>query len=146
MNFHRVDYPKYLPEAFRGLAAVSTNLHNGKLGKELLELLSLRVSQINGCAFCMDMHGTALRKAGVEPRKLDTVAGWRDSRFFDAREGAALAWAEALTTLPAGAPSDAYYEALGDHFDEHEIAELTMAVAAINAWNRLGVGLQPILP
>ncbi|WP_454831233.1 carboxymuconolactone decarboxylase family protein [Pseudoxanthomonas wuyuanensis] len=145
-KFHRVDYPKYLPEAFRSLVAVSTNLHNGKLGKELPELLFLRVSQINGCAFCLDMHTTALRKAGTEQRKIDTVAGWRDSRFFDSREGAALAWAEALTTLPAGAPSDAVYENLTKHFDEHEIAELSMAVAAINAWNRLGVGLQPILP
>ena len=124
----------------------STAVHNGVLGKEFLELIFLRVSQINGCAFCMDMHGGALRKAGVEPRKLDTLAGWRDSRFFDAREGAALAWAEQLTTLPSGAPADATYEALKDHFDEPGIAELTMAVATINAWNRLGVGMQPILP
>ena len=94
----------------------------------------------------LDPEGTALRKAGVEPRKLDTLAGWRDSRFFDAREGAALAWAEQLTTLPSGAPADATYEALKDHFDESGIAELTMAVATINAWNRLGVGMQPILP
>ena len=146
MKFHRVEYPKYLPEAFRSLIDISTRLHHGKLGKEFVELIFLRVSQINGCAFCMDMHGTALRKAGVEPRKLDTVAGWRESRFFDAREGAALAWAEALAHLPAGAPSEATYQALTEHFDEHEIAELTMAIASINAWNRLGVGLQPALP
>lgn len=145
-KFHRVDYPRLVPEAFRGLYAASTALHGGALGKEFLELVFLRVSQINGCAFCMDMHSTALRRAGVEPRKLDTVAGWRDSRFFDAREGAALAWAEQLTTLPSGAPADATYEALQAHFDEQGIAELTMAVATINAWNRLGVGLQPVLP
>jgi alkylhydroperoxidase family enzyme len=88
----------------------------------------------------------ALRKAGVEQRKLDTVAGWRESRFFDARERAALAWAEALTHLRDGAPADAVYEALKAHFDESGIAELTMAIATINAWNRLGVGLQPELP
>ena len=146
MKFHRVDYPKHVPEAFRSLYALSTALHNGALGKEFLELVFLRASQINCCAYCMDMHSTALRKAGVETRKLDTLAGWRDSRFFDAREGAALAWAEQLTTLPAGAPADATYEALKAHFDEHGIAELTMAVATINAWNRLGVGMQPILP
>ncbi|MBD9436204.1 carboxymuconolactone decarboxylase family protein [Pseudoxanthomonas sp. PXM03] len=145
-KFHRVEYPKHVPEAFRGLYAASTALHNGALGKEFLELIFLRVSQINGCAFCLDMHASALRKAGVESRKIDTVAGWRDSRFFDAREGAALAWAEQLTTLPTGAPADATYEALKEHFDEHGIAELTMAVATINAWNRLGVGMQPILP
>jgi len=146
MTFHRVDYPKHLPEAFKGLYATSMAVHDGSLGKELLELVFLRVSQINGCAFCLDMHSTALRKAGVEQRKLDTVAGWRDSRFFDAREGAALAWAEQLTTLPAGAPADATYEALRAHFDDRGIAELTMGVALINAWNRLGVGLQPVLP
>lgn len=146
MKFHRVEYPKYLPEAYRSLIDISTKLHHGKLGKEFVELIFLRVSQINGCAFCMDMHGTALRKAGVEPRKLDTVAGWRESRFFDAREGAALAWAEALAHLPGGVRSEATYQTLTEHFDEYEIAELTMAIATINAWNRLGVGLQPVLP
>lgn len=145
MKFHRVDYPKYVPEALRGLYATSTALHNGVLGKEFLELIFLRVSQINGCAYCMDMHSSALVKAGVTSRKLHTLAGWRDSRFFDARERAALAWAEQLTTLPSGAPDDSTYEALKEHFDEHGIAELTMAVAIINAWNRLGVGMQPIL-
>jgi len=145
MTFHRVDYPKHVPEALRGLYATSTAVHNGVLGKAFLELIFLRVSQINGCAYCMDMHSSALVKAGVESRKLHTLAGWRDSRFFDAREGAALAWAEALTTLPSGAPADSTYEALKAHFDEHGIAELTIAVATINAWNRLGVGMQPIL-
>ena len=145
MKFHRVDYPKHVPAASKGLYAASTAVHDGALGKVFLELVFLRVSQINGCAYCMDMHGGALRKAGVEPRKLDTLAGWRDSRFFDARERAALAWAEQLTTLPAGAPADATYEALRDHFDDAAIAELTMAVATINAWNRLGVGMQPEL-
>jgi len=146
MKFHRVEYPRFVPEAFRGLLAISQSLHSGKLGGSLLELLFLRVSQINGCAYCLDMHSTALRKAGVEQRKLDTVAAWRESRFFDARERAALAWAEALTYLPNGAPADIVYEALTAHFDEQGIAELTMAIATINAWNRLGVGLQPELP
>ena len=86
MRFHRVDYPKHIPDAFRGLYATSTAVHDGALGKEFLELVFLRVSQINGCAYCMDMHAGALRKAGVEPRKLDTLAGWRDSRFFDRRD------------------------------------------------------------
>lgn len=146
MKYHRVEYPKYVPEAFHGLVAISDGLHAGSLGKTLVELVFLRVSQINGCGYCLDMHGTALRKDGIEPRKLDTVAGWRESRFFDQRERAALAWAEALTTLPAGAPPDATYEALRPHFDERGIAELTMAVAIINTWNRLGVGLQPEIP
>ena len=142
----RFDIGKLIPDGYKAMFGVHTYVQGAGLDLGLLELVRLRVSQINGCAFCMDMHGGALRKAGVEPRKLDTLAGWRDSRFFDAREGAALAWAEQLTTLPSGAPADATYEALKDHFDESGIAELTMAVATINAWNRLGVGMQPILP
>ena len=142
----RTDFYTASPDAMKAMLALEAAV--GKLSIELplLELVRLRVSQINGCAYCMDMHSSALVKAGVEPRKLHTLAGWRDSRFFDAREGAALAWAEQLTTLPSGAPADATYEALKDHFDESGIAELTMAVATINAWNRLGVGMQPILP
>jgi AhpD family alkylhydroperoxidase len=146
MQFHRIDYTQHVPQAFKGLYTASRAIHQGSLGNTLPELLFLRVSQLNGCAYCMDMHASALRKAGVEARKLDTVAGWRDSPFFDARERAALAWAEALTTLPSGAPADARYEALHAHFDAAGISELTMAVALINAWNRLGVGLQPALP
>ena len=135
-----------LPHVMNAMQALQGAAQTSGLPEKTAHLVHLRASQINGCAFCMDMHGGALRKAGVEPRKLDTLAGWRDSRFFDAREGAALAWAEQLTTLPSGAPADATYEALKDHFDESGIAELTMAVATINAWNRLGVGMQPILP
>lgn len=146
MHFHRIDYTRHEPEAFRALLAASQQVHEGVLGAELAELVFLRVSQLNGCAYCIDMHASALRKAGIEPRKLDTVAGWRESRFFDARERAALDWAEALTTLPSAAPPQARYDALAAHFDEHGISELTMAIAVINAWNRLGVGLQPVLP
>jgi len=146
MKFHRVDYTQQLPAAFKGLAGASAQVHNGVIGAELAELLFLRVSQINGCAYCLDMHTTALVNAGVEPRKIATVAGWRESRFFDARERAALDWAEALTRLAdAAPPADALYEALAAQFDEKGIAEVTMAVAVINAWNRLGVGLQPEL-
>lgn len=145
MKFHRVDYPTYVPAAFKALYAASTAVHEGALEPTLVELVFLRVSQINGCAYCMDMHAGALHKAGMDPRKLHTLAGWRDSRFFDPRERAALAWAEALATLPSGAPADATYAALQPHFDPAGIATLTMAVALISAWNRLGVGLQPEL-
>lgn len=146
MKFNRIDYTRHVPTAVKSMSAASASLHDGSIGSELVELLFLRVSQINGCAFCMDMHATALRKGGMDPRKLDTVAGWHDSRFFDGRERAALAWAEALTRLPTAAPADALYEALREHYDDQGIAEITMAVAVINAWNRLGVGLQPQLP
>lgn len=142
----RVAYTRLAADAFKGLLAVSTTVHASSLDHELQELVYLRVSQINGCAYCLDMHSTALRKAGTEPRKLDTVAAWRESRFFDARERAALGWAEALTRLPDGAPSDAAFDALRPHFDDKGISDLSMAVAVINAWNRLGAGLLPPLP
>jgi len=92
------------------------------------------------------MHATTLRKGGIEPRKLDTLPAWHESRFFDARERAALGWAEALTRLSSAAPSDAAYDALAPHFDEKGISDLSMGIAVINAWNRLGAGLLPPLP
>jgi len=141
----RVPYTRLSADAYNGLLAVSRTVHSSTVDSELLQWVFLRVSQINGCAYCLDMHATALRKAGIEPRKLDTVAAWRESRFFDARERAALGWAEALTRLPDGAPSDAAFDALAPHFDEPAISDLSMAVAVINAWNRLGAGLLPPL-
>ena len=142
----RVPYTELSADAFKALFGVSRAVRAGSIETELLELIQLRVSQINGCAYCIDMHATALRKAGIEPRKLDTLVAWHESRFFDARERAALGWAEALTRLPEGAPSQAAFDALAPHFDEKGISDLSMAVALINAWNRLGAGLLPPLP
>jgi alkylhydroperoxidase AhpD family core domain len=146
MRYRRVEYPRHVPAAVEALRAAATAAHAGVLEPDLVDLVFLRVSQINGCAFCMDLHGAALRRAGVDPRKLDTLPGWRHGHLFDARERAALAWAEALTALPSRAPDEADYEALKPHFDDAGIATLTMAVAVVNALNRLGVGLLPELP
>ncbi|WP_312371284.1 carboxymuconolactone decarboxylase family protein [Stenotrophomonas sp.] len=145
-NTPRVPYTRLAADAFKGLLATSKAVHDSSLDHQLQELVFLRVSQINGCGYCMDMHATALRKAGIEPRKLDTLPAWHESRFFDERERAALGWAEALTRLPDGAPSDVAFNALAPHFDEKGISDLSMAVAVINAWNRLGAGLLPPLP
>ena len=144
--FHRLDYTQHQPEVYQALLTASQLIHQGPLPPSLTELLSLRVSQLNGCAFCLDMHASALRASGVEPRKLDTLAGWRDSRFFGPGERAALAWADALTALPLTTSSAPQYQALGEHFDPSRITALTLVIALINAWNRLGVGLQPTLP
>jgi len=146
VNHPRVPYTRLAADAFKSLLATSAIVHASSIDPALQELVFLRVSQINGCAYCMDIHATSLRKGGIEPRKLDTVPGWRDSRFFDARERAALGWAEALTRLPDGAPSESAYAELEAHFDAKGIADLSMAVAIINAWNRLGAGLLPPLP
>ncbi|MEA5669325.1 carboxymuconolactone decarboxylase family protein [Stenotrophomonas sp. ATCM1_4] len=145
-NSPRVPYTRLAAEAFKGLLATSKAVHDSSIDSDLLELVFLRVSQINGCGYCMDMHATTLRKAGIAPRKLDTLPAWHESRFFDARERAALGWAEALTRLPDGAPSQAAFDALAPHFDDKGISDLSMGVAVINAWNRLGAGLLPPLP
>ena len=135
-----LDYTTCAPQAFQHLLQLSQHLHKGPLGTRLIELVSLRVSQINGCAFCLDMHASLLRKVGVEQRKLDTLAAWRETPFFDARERAALAWAEALNAIGSQPmPHDAL-AAVREHFDDRELAELGFAVAAIRAWNMLNVG------
>ena len=141
-----LDYTALAPSAFQHLLQLSTGLHKGPLGAKLVEWVSLRVSQINGCVFCLDMHSTMLRKAGESQRKLDTLAAWRESPLFDARERAALAWAETLNALgTAQVPHDAL-EQVREQFDEREVAELTFAVAAIRAWNVLNIGLRKPLP
>lgn len=141
-----LDYTALAPSAFQNLLQLSTGLHKGPLGPKLVEWVSLRVSQINGCVFCLDMHASLLRKYGESQRKLDTLPGWRESPLFDARERAALAWAETLNALGVTpVPVDAL-ERAREHFDEREMAELTFAVAAIRAWNVLNVGLRKELP
>lgn len=142
----RIDYPRLVPEAFQALIALGQTLHGGRLDARLAELVKLRVSQINGCAYCLDMHARALREAGEDERRLATLAAWRESRLFDARERAALGWAESLTRIELTGAADADYERLPEHFDPGQIAELSFAIAEINTWNRLAVGLRTPLP
>lgn len=146
MNAPHIDYSVHAPEAFQYLLKLSGQLHKGPLGPKLVELISLRVSQINGCVYCLDMHASALRKAGVDQRKLDTLAAWRESPLFDARERAALGWAEALNSIGTAHVPDDLLESLQPHFDEREISELSFTAAMINAWNMLNVGLRKPLP
>lgn len=141
-----IDYTKHAPQAFKHLLQLSQQLHQGPLDSTLAELVSLRVSQINGCVYCLDMHSTLLRKAGQSQRKLDTLPAWRESPLFDARERAALQWAETLSTLAfSHLPEDAL-AAVREHFDERELSELTFVIASITAWNILNVGLGKPLP
>lgn len=141
-----LDYTTLSPDAFNHLLQLSTGLHKGPLGHKLVELVSLRVSQINGCVYCLDMHSTLLRKAGVSQRTLDTVPAWRESPLFDARERAALAWAETLNAIGTAQVPEEALEQAREHFDERELSDLTFAVAAIRAWNVLNVGLRKPLP
>lgn len=138
----RVAYAKLAPKAFRALYELSTAVKQGALGARLADLVFLRVSQINGCAFCIDMHWSDLIRQDADPRHLNAVAGWREAPFFSERERAALRWAEIVTATPASDASDEEFERLRAHFSEAEIAELGFAIAAINAWNLLNVSFR----
>jgi AhpD family alkylhydroperoxidase len=135
--------PRLAGEAYQSLAAVSAQLKASSLGKALIALVDLRVSQINGCAFCVDMHARELL-AAEEPdlQRLNSLVTWRESTFYTARERAALAWAESLTLLSETHAPAADFEALREHFSDAEIAQLTLAVGVINAWNRFAAGLR----
>jgi len=137
----RVDYRAQFPEGVEALVMLEAALHKSPLEPALLELVRIRASQINGCAYCLAMHTRDARVRGEHQVRLDTVAAWRETPFFTGRERAALAWCESLTDLAhAGAPDEVFanVEAV---FSAREAAALTFAVAAINSWNRLAVGL-----
>jgi AhpD family alkylhydroperoxidase len=124
------------------LLALGKSVDDSGLEKPLTELVKLRASQINGCAFCLQFHLDRARALGISAEKLDLAAGWREAGVFSAREMAALAWTETLTRMTADAGTDEAYAALRRHFTETEALFLTIAVGTINLWNRVGVGLQ----
>ena len=127
------------PAAREALSALSKAVNDSGLEKALTELIKIRASQINGCAFCVQFHLNEARRAKVSQTKLDLVAVWREAGVFSAREMTALAWTEALTRVtPAGVADDAY-EAVKKGFAESELVFLTVAVASINAWNRIAM-------
>ncbi|MCI1011474.1 carboxymuconolactone decarboxylase family protein [Pseudomonas oryzihabitans] len=142
MSQLRLPFSTLSPAAYQGLIATGQALAQSSLGQELVELIYLRISQINGCAFCLGKHAETLRKAGVTQAKLDRLAGWRISELFDARERAALEWAETLTAVADKGAPDAAYVPLKAQFSDVEIADLTFAVALMNAFNRLAVGMR----
>jgi AhpD family alkylhydroperoxidase len=142
MSQLRLPFSTLSPAAYQGLIATGQALAQSSLGLELVELVYLRISQINGCAFCLGKHAETLREQGVSQAKLDRVAGWRISDLFDARERAALEWAETLTAVAEKGAPDAVYESLRTHFTDAEISDLTFVVALMNAFNRLAVGMK----
>lgn len=142
MSLLRLPYWTLSPYAYHGLIATKNALEKGSLGKQLLELVWLRMSQINGCAFCLEMHAKSLRAGGTPTAQLDAVAGWRVSERFSDRERAALAWTESLAHVDLTHAPDADYLPLAAHFNEVEIADLTFAVALMSAFNRLAIGMR----
>ena len=140
---HRIDYAKASPEGYKAFGAVYVALQNSGLPKALIDLVYLRVSQINGCAFCIDMHTRDLLKSGLAVEKLVLVPVWREGGpLFDARERAALAWGETVTRVADTSVPDAEYEAAAAAFSDKELADLTYAIGLMNAFNRLGVAFR----
>lgn len=135
----RVKYKQASPGAIKAMMGLETHVHESGLEHALLELVKTRVSQINGCAHCLDMHTKDARAAGETEQRLHVLAAWREAPFYSARERAALAWAEAVTLIAGGDPPDALYEEVHAQFDDKALVDLTLAIVAINGWNRLAV-------
>ena len=138
----RVDYSQAAPEGLRKLREMEHYLNSGSgLERVLLELVRLRVSLMNGCHSCIELHGGELKKAHEPEERIASVAEWRGSNSYTHRERAALGWAEAVTDIQDGHAPDVVYEQMREHFDEAEAVNLTLAITTINAWNRMEIGL-----
>lgn len=139
MTMQRYDYAKLSPEVLQGFYTAHAALLRGPLGRPLIDLVYLRVSQIHGCAYCLEMHSKSLRDDGETTQRIDALAGWRVSAAYTPRERAALEWVEAVTDIAHTHASDASYAALAEHFSEREISDLTLAIALMNALNRVAI-------
>ncbi len=140
----RLDYNKLAPEAMKAMHAVESYARRSGLDPMLLELVRLRASQINGCAYCVDMHTKDARAHGETEQRLYAVAVWREAPFFSERERASLAWTEAVTLISRDHVPDDVYAAARREFSEKELIDLTMAVIAINGWNRLAISFRAL--
>lgn len=138
----RLDYQELAPESTKGLVEIARWVRSGSLDPGLVELVKLRCSQLNGCAYCLDIHAQRARRFKVSEEQLDTIAGWPESTAFNEKEKAALAWSEALTLVERDRVPDAVWERVRRHFSEREIVELSLAIVEINAWNRLQVAFR----
>ena len=135
----RIKYARVAPGVYDAMDALDRYLADCGLERSLLLLIQLRASQINGCAYCLDMHWKDLRALGEEEQRLYSLPAWRECSCYSERERAALAWTEAVTLIADGRVPDEVYEHVLPHFSEKELADLTLAVATINAWNRLSI-------
>lgn len=140
----RLDFYKASPDAAKAMIALEASVNKLGLEPALLELVKLRASQINGCAYCVDLHSSDARKQGESDRRLHAVAVWRESPLFTERERAALAWTDALTRLSETRAPEADYDWLSSQFTERERVDLTLVINAINGWNRLAVGFRSV--
>src|ERR1051325_5962519 len=129
----RIDHRTVNPDAMKAMFGLENYVHNSGLPEMLLHLVKMRVSQINGCAYCLDMHSKDLRAGGEDEQRLYCLDAWRECPFYTDRERAALAWTEAVTLITNGHVPDSVYEEVRPHFTDKELADLTFAIAAINA-------------
>lgn len=146
MTAERLNTAKIAPDAYKALSGVEAYLGQSGLELSLVELVKMRASQINGCAYCLNMHSTSARNNDETEQRLYLLNGWHETTLYTERERAALAWTEALTKLPETGAPDSAFEPLAVHFTEKEIVDLTVLIAQINSWNRLAVGLRTPLP
>ncbi|MGA3092506.1 MAG: carboxymuconolactone decarboxylase family protein [Terriglobales bacterium] len=140
----RFSYEKTAPGVYQAMIGVEKYLENCGLEESLLHMMRLRASQINGCAYCVDMHWKDLRAFGEQEQRLYSLDAWRECPYYTARERAALAWTEAVTLITEGHVPDTVYEEAQAQFSERELADLTLAVTAINAWNRLSIASRTV--
>jgi len=138
----RLNLTQANPEAYQAMRTLSTYSKNSGLGPTLIELINMRVSQVNGCAFCLNMHYADARKYGENEARLNMLPAWREAPLYTERERAALAWAEALTHIGPEAAPDELYAEVRRHFSEEEMVKLSLAIAVINSWNRLMIGFR----
>ena len=140
----RLGVQNVAPEAYRALAGLERYIRNSGLESSLLELVKMRASQINGCAYCLDMHSKDARAHGETEQRLYALNAWRETPFYTDRERAALAWTEALTLISETHAPDDVYEEARRHFSELELVNLTMAIVTINSWNRIAIGFRSV--
>ncbi|SDC55011.1 alkylhydroperoxidase AhpD family core domain-containing protein [Cupriavidus sp. YR651] len=146
MSAARLNLFQLAPVHLKAMIHLTQTCKNSSFGRRLVDLILLRVSQINGCGVCVDVHWRDLIKQGADPRHVNAIAGWREAPFFDARERAALAWAEAVNALPHRDDTDALYPQLREHFSEQEIAEMSYTIALIRGWNAINQSLRNQIP
>ena len=140
----RLDFSKVFPESYKAMLELEKLVALSGLEHSLYELIKTRASQINGCAYCLDMHTKDARKAGETEQRLYALSAWRETPFYTERERAALEWTEAMTLISQNHVPDELYEKVRKHFDEKEMVALSMAIVAINGWNRLAIGFRTV--
>ena len=138
----RISAHEAAPGAMTVLYDVEKYIQDCQLERSLTELVKIRASQINGCAFCLEMHGKDARKNGESEQRLDVLAAWRESSLYSLRERAALAWTEALTTIASNHAPDSLFEEVRPHFTDEELTNLTLLICQINSWNRIAIGFR----